>query len=183
MSESAIREYAQAKGFHPQTLERWLSWDAANRNALTGLALGLKISENHLRDLMDWLEEVALRDGASIKAILTSQSIDGIHTDPRLGRADKLKRIKEQVRRLRFPRLAQTEDAIRQNIQVLRLLPAIRLSVAPGLEGGRLQVEFSCATSEELANLSLRLSQASAKAEAGEIFRLLAGRQADENTK
>jgi len=51
------------------------------------------------------------------------------------------------------------------------------------LEGGRLQVEFSAATSEELANLSAQLNQAAAKAEAGEIFRLLAGRESDEMTK
>ena len=132
---------------------------------------------------MDWLEEVALRDGATIAAILASQSIDDIKTDPRLGRADKLKRIKDQVRRLRFPRLAQTEDAIRRNIQALKVLPAIRLSVVPGLEGGRLQVEFSAATREELAKLSSQLNQVAAKAEAAEIFRLLAGSQSDDKTK
>lgn len=183
MSETVIREHAQAKGFHPQTLERWLSWETSARDALLSLALDLKISENHLRDLMDWLEEAALRDGAAIGALLARQSIDDIKTDPRLGRADKLKRIKEQVRRLRFPRLAQIEDEIRQNIQALKLQPAIRLSVVPGLEGGRLQVEFSAATSEELAKLSAQLHQAAAKAEAGEIFRLLAGRESHEMTK
>ena len=33
MSETVIREHAQAKGFHPQTLERWLSWETSARDA------------------------------------------------------------------------------------------------------------------------------------------------------
>ena len=97
---------------------------------LLSLALDLKISENHLRDLMDWLEEAALRDGAAIGALLARQSIDDIKTDPRLGRADKLKRIKEQVRRLRFPRLAQTEDEIRAEY------PSVKASARDSPERG-----------------------------------------------
>src|SRR5512147_1365767 len=112
MSETEIRRYGNAKGFHPQTLKRWLGWDQTARDSLFRLAAGLKIGENHLRDLMDWLEEIALRDHSTIEAILVSKRITDIESDPRLGRADKLKRIKEEVRRLRLPRLAQLEDSI-----------------------------------------------------------------------
>jgi hypothetical protein len=31
--------------------------------------MGLKVGENHLRDLMDWLEEIALRDQATVGEI------------------------------------------------------------------------------------------------------------------
>ena len=174
MSEAEIRAYATSKGFHPQTLERWLSWRAADAAALARLAFALKISENHLRDLMDWLEEVALRDGVQIHAVLTSKAINDIETDPRLGRADRLKRIKEQVRRLRFPRLAETEDAIRAKIQELKLHPEIRLTIAPGLEGGQVRVEFVAASQDELRRLAMKLSEATEKASMPEIFALLA---------
>ena len=175
MAETEIRAYAASKGFHPQTVERWLSWDAADGGALERLALPLKISENHLRDLMDWLEEVALRDSVSIQAVLSTKAVDNIATDPRLGRADKLKRIKEHIRRLRYPRLAETEDAIRVKIQELKLHPEIRLSVAPGLEGGNLRVEFAAANYDELKRLAEKLHQAAEKKLPAEIFDLLAG--------
>lgn len=176
-----IREYALAKGFHAQTLERWLSWAAPDRDALASFVFELKISENHLRDLMDWLEEVASRDRTPIAAILAHQTIESIATDPRLGRADKFKRIKEQVRRLRFPRLARIEDEIRDKIQALKLPPAIRLSVPAGLEGGRLEMEFSAASGEEFARLSAQLNEAAAKEETRAIFDLLAGSDCEEN--
>jgi hypothetical protein len=177
MAETEIRAYATSKGFHPQTLERWLSWNAADGGALERLAFALKISENHLRDLMDWLEEVALRDGVSVQAVLNAKIVDDIATDPRLGRADKLKRIKEHVRRLRFPRLAETEDSIRAKIRELKLAPEIRLNVAPGLEGGNLHVEFSADNYDEFKHLAEKLKQAAEKSTPVEIFALLAGQK------
>lgn len=128
-----------------------------------------------MRDLMDWLEEIALRDRLTIEAILATQPISEIESNPRLGRADKVKRIKEAVRRLRFPRLAQTEESIRARIQELKLHPGIRLTAPPGLEGGRLRVELSASTSEELKGLTDKLAAATNTNTVKEIFALLAG--------
>jgi hypothetical protein len=177
MSETEIRNYTIAKGFHRRTLERWLSWEPADRDALAELAKNLKIGENHLRDLIDWLEEIGLRDRLRIHDILCSKAIVDVETDPRLGRADKLKRIKEQVRRLRFPRLAETEDAIRNEIRALKLAPEIRLSVPSGLEEGSLQVEFKATSHDGLKRMMAQLNDAVEKDSVREIFELLAGRR------
>jgi hypothetical protein len=181
MSETEIRNYTITRGFHPRTLERWLSWEPADRDALAKLAQNLKIGENHLRELMDWLEEIGLRDRLRIRDILCSRAIAKIETDPRLGRADKLKRIKEQVRRLRFPRLAATEDTIRRAIQALKLAPEIRLSVPSGLEEGRLQVEFKATSCDELKRMVAQLNDAAAKDSVRDIFDLLSGRPTTRN--
>ncbi len=157
-------------------MERWLRWQATDRDALGALAVSLKIGENHLRDMMDWLEEIALRDRIPIAQVLASKAIDDWRTDPRLGRADKLKRIKEQLRRKRFPRLAQTEEEIEIRIRALKLHPEIRLSVPPGLEGGRLHVEFSAVSVAHLKGLVSKLGEAAASSLGAEIFQYLAGK-------
>jgi hypothetical protein len=175
MAQEQLQLYAKARGFHPKTVARLLSWEAPARAALGRLVVGLKINENHLRDLMDWLEETALRDGCGVEAILADEVIEKIETDPRLGRADKLKRIKDQVRRRRFPRLAQVEDALRACIAELKLPPEIVLSAPPGLEGGRLRVELGASSREELQRLATVLADAAAKDAAREIFALLTG--------
>lgn len=180
--QDQVREYAKARGFHPRTLERWLGWEPPASVALCRLAMALKIGENHLRDLMDWLEEIALRDGRAIDTILTDRVIADIQTDPRLGRADKLKRIKEEVRRQRFPRLAQTEDALRARIAALKLPPEITLSAPIGLEGGRLRVEFSASSQQELKKLAAKLADAADQEAVREAFALLAGTAADTKT-
>ena len=183
MSEIEIRQYAKGKGFHPQTLERWLRWDQFARDTLFRLAVGLKLGENHLRDLMDWLEEIALRDRSTIGEILVSKPITDIESDPRLGRADRLKRVKEELRRLRFPRLAQLEGSIRARIQELKLHPEIRLTVPLGLEGGRLRVELSASTLEDLKRQTGKLAEAADTNTVREIFALLAGEAVESRPK
>ncbi|MGE5302111.1 MAG: hypothetical protein ACM3TN_02210 [Alphaproteobacteria bacterium] len=180
MSEAQIRDYAAGKNFHPQTVERWLAWREQDREDLFRLAYGLKLSENHLRDFLDWLEEIALRDQRGIGEILSGHDIVYIQTDPRLGRADKLKRIKEQIRRLRFPRLAATEDALRTRIQELKLHPEIRLSVSAGLEGGKLHVEFNASSPDGLRRLAAKLVAAADQQLVREIFALLTGKTAED---
>ena len=157
-------------------MARWLAWEQPDRDALYRLAFALKIGENHLRDLVDWLEEISLRDGLQVRQILGNGSIAALESDPRLGRADKLKRIKDQIRRWRFPRLAQTEDSIRARVQELKLQPEIRLTVPPGLEGGRLRVEFDASSQDELRRLIAKLADVTGKEAVREIFGLLAGR-------
>jgi ParB family chromosome partitioning protein len=175
MMQEQILEHAKARGFHPQTLARLLGWDPKASAALGLIVVALKIGENHLRDLMDWLEEIALRDNCGIEVILADKAIAEINSDPRLGRADKLKRFKDLIRRRRFPRLAQTEDMLRARIAELKLQPDIILSVPVGLEGGCLQVEFSASSQEELQQLAARLVAAAGKDATREAFTLLAG--------
>jgi hypothetical protein len=175
MPDEEIRQYAQEKRFHPSILERWLSWSEADKDALLGLALAIKAGENHVRDLIDWLEEISLRDRVAIREILASQLISAVETDPRLGRADKLKRVKDQIRRLRFPRLSATEDRIRGRIRDLSLKPPINLTVPAGLEGGRLHVEFHVSNRREMELMISQLAKAAENPAMAEIFALLAG--------
>jgi hypothetical protein len=179
MAENAIRDYAKTRGLHQRTLDRWLGWQPADQDALEEIAVGLKVSENHLRDMMDWLEEISLRDDSNIAAILKCPAIYSIKTDPRLGRADKLKRIKEQLRRWRFPRLAAIEESIRVSIQALRLPSYIDLSVPPGLEGGRVHVTFNAGSQREFEKVTDRLSAVASSGSIAEIFALLSGGAAE----
>ena len=175
MTEHTIREYAQTKGFHPQVLQRWLDWNPKDGAALLDLALSLKAGENHLRDLMDWAEEIALRDGIGICEIFANKAITDLRTDPRLGRADRLRRIKDQVRRMRFPRLSQIEDSIRSKIRQLKLPPSVTLSAPSGLEGGELQIEFAAGSPAEFKSILEKLGAAAESKTLAEIYLLLNG--------
>jgi hypothetical protein len=125
--------------------------------------------------MMDWLEEIALRDRSVIRDILASGGSTEIASDPRLSPADRVKRIKEQIRRLRFPRLSQIEDRLHARIRELKLQPQISLSVPPGLEGGRLRFEFHVANLPELQRLIAKLAEAAQNPATSEIFSLLNG--------
>ncbi len=163
-------QYGKDKGFRQPTLERWLRLKEPDQQALLGLAQELKIGENHFRDFLDWLEEISLRDRATIRAILRLESITQIFSDPRLGRSDKVKRIKEEVRRLRFPRLSRIEEEVQNRIREMKLRSEIRITVPPGLEGGTLTVQLKASRYEDLKAWVKELSEALKKKEMKEIF-------------
>ncbi|MBI2361223.1 MAG: hypothetical protein HYV04_20345 [Deltaproteobacteria bacterium] len=175
MSDERILEYGREKGFHAQTLERWLSMAEPDREAIADLAQALKPSENHLRDFLDWLDEISLRDGVSPGKVLLSEPLVRIFSDPRLSRSDKLKRIKEEVRRLRFPRLSRIEDAFRGAVHEMGLSPQIQVAVPPGLEGGTVTVRLKSASYEELKRLVGELGRALETDSARRLFELLRG--------
>jgi hypothetical protein len=178
MIDQQILAYSQAKGFHSRTLERWLKLTPVDREALLNLARGLKMGENHFRDFLDWMEEIALRDGVSLCEILKGDSLLRISSDPRLSRNDKLKHMKEELRRLRFPRLARIEEEIRRRVHELKLSAQIQITVAPGLEGGGLTVQMKAGSYEELARLAKELGALPERKAMREIFDLLEGRPA-----
>jgi hypothetical protein len=177
MSREAILQYCAEKGFRQQTTESWLELPEAAGEALLGLARELRIGENHFRDVLDWLEEIALRDGIDVEAALGGE-VAGVLDDPRLGRNDKLKRVKEGLRRLRYPRLAQAEEEIQRRIRELKLGPRIQISAPLGLEGGALTVQLTASSQEELARLARDLNEAVEKKGVSEIFQLLGGKGA-----
>lgn len=175
MTDQRIFAYARAKGFRKQTLDRWLNLSDPDRQAVLELAEELKIGENQFRDFLDWLEEISLREGVGFGAILKADSLAVISSDARLGRNDKVKQMKEELRRLRFPRLARVEDEIRKRIDEMGLSPRIELSFPPGLEGGEVAVRLKAASHETLQKLVRELQEALEKRAMREIFILLGG--------
>jgi hypothetical protein len=176
MPREAILQYCAEKGFRKQTAESWLDLPEADGEALLELAEALQVGENHFRDVLDWLEEIALRDGTDFRAVLRGEAVAKVFDDPRQGRNDKLKRVKEELRRLRYPRLAETEEEIRNRIRELKLGPRIQMTAPLNLEGGALTVQLRAASQEELTRLTRELSEAAEKKSVGEIFQLLGGK-------
>ena len=170
-----VVDYAKNKGFHRQTLDRWLGLGESDRQALLKLTDELKLGENHFRDFLEWLEEISLRDRQGFGEILTRSEFSDALTDPRLGRSDQLKRVKEALRRLRFPRLAKIEEEVQKKIRELKLKSQVVLSVPPGLEGGTLSIQLTASSHGELKELVEQVEQVVERDEMREIFSLLKG--------
>lgn len=176
--DEAIVQYGREKNFHPHTLERWVGLPEEDRAAVWEVVSQLKMGENHLRDLLDWLEEVALRDRASPRQILKQERLGKILSDPRLGRNDKLKRFKEELHRIRFPKLSRIEIEIQKRIRAMKLGPRIQIAVPPGLGEGVVTVRLRAARYEELRTLLSELARAAEGEPLKEIFDLLQGKDA-----
>ncbi len=171
-----IAGYGRERGIHALAVERWLALDEADRRALLVLARGLRLGGNHFNDFLDWCVEISLRDGCSIAAVVDRKELAPTLSDRRLGRNEKLKHAKEALRRLRYPRLTRVEDEIRSRLRSLKLDPRIRITVAPGLEGG-LKVELRAGAAESLARLAREVEALAGNDTAREVFALLDGKE------
>lgn len=179
MASDRIIAYGNARRFREETLARWLQLSDADQEALFDLTQALQLGENHFRDFLEWLEEISLRDGVSLGELLRGERFSRVLTDPRLSRNDKLNGLKEEVRRLRFPRLSQIENDIRKKIGELKLAPRIQVNVPPALEGGALTIQMRATSYEQLKQLLAELERALERDAAREVFALLAGRVED----
>ena len=171
-----ITNYGRERGIHAQDVQRWLELGEADQRALLQLVRNLRLGGNHFNDFLDWCVEISLRDGCSIASVIDGDELAPTLSDSRMGRNDRLKHAKEALRRLRYPRLTRIEDEVRRRLRSLKLDPRIRITVAPGLEGG-LKVELQAGGVDALARLAREVESLAEDDTAREVFALMEGKE------
>ena len=174
MSESAVRDYAAGRHFSPATVERWLAYDEAGRDALLALAERLRVGENQFRDVLDMAEDVAARAGSSIAMVLGGPEVSAALSAD-LGRNEAIKALKSALRRLRFPQLSAAEGRLQSLIGRLGLPAGATLELPQNLEGQELRVSLRGRSAAELRARAEGLAAALGRSEIDEIFAVLEG--------
>jgi hypothetical protein len=156
--EAQLAAYAQRKHLSPATSDRWQAWQVGDRAALLTCAEELQLGENQLKDFLDWLEEIALRDETAIQAVLGQREIRTALTT-RGSRNDKLKAVKTALRKMRYPRLTQLEASARAAVKALDLGRSVQILFPPAFEGDEITVTFHARNTQELQERLSRLQQ------------------------
>ena len=144
-----VAAYAREKRFSAATLARWQAWPAEGRGALLSLVLDLRCGENHVKDLLDWLTDIARRDACGVAEVLAQPAIRAARAGA-ASRNDRLKAVKTALRRLRFPRLARLEDQVHQAVRALDLGRNVQVSFSPNFEGDELTISLTARSADEL---------------------------------
>ncbi len=149
---------------------RTATWTDAERGVLAAIVAALRPSPHHLGDVLDWLEDVAARDGVRPASVLDAPALRAAFASS--GSApDRWKRWKEALRRLRYPRLAAREHAFAAAVRALDLPHAVTIAPPAAFEGGVVTLAIRAATLEELATSLDGLARAR---ESGALARLFA---------
>jgi hypothetical protein len=167
-----IDTYAQEKRLHPQTVRRWHRWEERDQEALWRLTQELQVGENHLRDLIDWLEEISLRDGEMPAEVLARQEIQRVLAR-NLSRNDKLKEVKVELRKLRYPRLSRLEEQLKENAKKMDLGRRVQVIFPPLLAGDEIRVEIRARNTVELKESLDRLLERTEEGWVDRLFSLL----------
>jgi hypothetical protein len=151
---------------------RTAGWSADGRAALAAIVERLRPSAHHLGDILDWLDDIAAREGAAPEAPLGDAELRAIAAGG--GSApERLKRWKERLRRLRYPRLAARETAVAEQVRALACGPTMTVTPPPALEGGVVTITIRARSAHELGDAVETLRQRLARGDVARLFALL----------
>jgi hypothetical protein len=174
VSEAAVRTYAAERRLDTATLTRWLRHAPADRDALLQLAQGLRLGANHLRDVLDQLDDLTARDGVPLHELLARPPLADVVAAGH-GRNEAIHALKGALRRLRYPQLSAVEGRLLTLVKQLRLPAAIRVAFPENLEGDHLSLSIEARSAAELRQRLAQAAAACERAEVEEMFRLLGG--------
>jgi hypothetical protein len=137
-----IRQWADTRRLPHTHLARWLALDQQDSAALLALADHLRLRTGQLISALEMLEEIAVRDRATVAAVLARGEIrrilDGTGSAPGRARA-----LLDQLRAIRFPRLKRTADRLAAEIAALGLPRGITVVLPHDLGSDELRIEIS----------------------------------------
>lgn len=168
----AIRRFTAERHFRSATVERWLALSADDARALLDLGESLRLGENQLRDLWDWAVEIAGRERVTLAAVLAAPALQAaLHRKE--GRNDRLRHLKAELRRMRFPQLIASEERMEALVGRMNLPRNVRITLPPFLEGDSLRLEVELCSTDDLRRAARFLLQAADSAACAELFALL----------
>jgi hypothetical protein len=167
-----VRAFAKSRRFSRPTEDRWLRLASGDRETLLRLAERLRLGENQFRDVLDWCEEIAIRDHCSIGQVLDCGPV--AQTLARgLGRNDMIAALKTTLRSLRFPQLVAAETRAAELVRSLRLPRNVKLHLPDNLEGDEVRVEMTASSTGAMRETAAALERALSSPALDQIFRVL----------
>jgi hypothetical protein len=137
-----IRAWADTRRLPQSHLARWLALGQDDSAALLALADQLRLRTGQLITALEMLEEIAVRDRATVAAVLARREIrrilEGAGSAPGRARA-----LLDQLRAIRFPRLKRAADRLAAEIAALGLPRGVAVLLPRDLGSDELRIEIS----------------------------------------
>ncbi len=161
-----------ARRWSGETLARLDRLEPASRAALEAIVQPLRLSDNHLRGVLDLVEDTAARCSTSVAEVLGDAEVAALCERP-IARSEKIKALKARLRRLRYPQLSAALTRVDELRNALELPGRVRLEVPDNLEGDDVVVTLRASSADEMRAHSERLAAAMAGGEIESIFTIL----------
>lgn len=155
-------------------------WRADARRVFFEIVEALRPGANKLTELATWLEEIGLRDDKPLTSVMVDLRLRTMSQDASLEPPERLKVVRETVRRARFPTLASLTRRASELVAELQLEPYVAVTPPDGFEGDGFEARFNFSSPEELRRIGTLLEKASGHPAAEELRRLLAEGLAEE---
>lgn len=121
---------------------------------LTGLLHDLNLSLNRQRELLDWLEAIAIRENIPMGDLLKGKTLMQMREDPALDPGHKSNLIRQYFKKRRYPNITAFEQNYEQARKALKLPKGVQLSPPPHFEGQHFSIKVNFRSQDELRQLN-----------------------------
>lgn len=119
----------------------------------------LPMGLNKQREVLVLVQEIAARDGVPVQQILEAPLLKGVIEDPQLDGNLKSRHVRSHLKKMRFPRLVEVENAFNQCVAALELGGAIHIAPPSGFEGRTCTMTIRFDTLQDLKRAHRKISE------------------------
>ena len=127
-----------------------MTLDSGDRLKVNELFTVLRLSLNQQWEVIQWIVEIAGREGRSAKEILVDDEVMGIVNNSEMSNPIKSKTIVKILRKRRFPSVVKAETAFKKGVSRLSLPQGLKIIPPPFFEGKKYRLEIGFTQGEEL---------------------------------
>jgi len=163
-----------------QTIRHLQDMDQESRRSVFSWISNMKFNMNQQRQFIADLVDLSTQNRIPIGDLLGEKDLQAIRCDNHMNLKQKARRVLEQLRARRLPRLSRAEKGFRRTVNALRLPPGVRVSHPPYFEGNTYRLEVLFETGHTLRNKITLLSQLEGLENIGDPWQRNHGAPADD---
>ena len=134
-----------------------MTLDSGDRLKVNELFTALKLSFNQQWEVIQWIIEIASREGRSAKEFLEDDAVMDIVNNSEMSNPIKSKAIVKILRKMRFPSVVKAETAFKKGVSRLSLPQGLKIIPPLFFEGKKYRLEIGFTQGEELKEKVERL--------------------------
>ncbi len=134
-----------------------MTLDSGDRLKVNELFTGLKVSFNQQWEVIQWIVEIASREGRPPKEVLEDDALTEIMNNSKMSNPIKSKMIVNVLKKRRFPSLVKAESAFKKGVSSLSLPQGLKIIPPPFFEGKMYRLEIGFSQGDELKEKVERL--------------------------
>ena len=127
-----------------------MTLDSGDRLKVNESFTALKLSFNQQWEVIQWIVEIASREGRPPKEVLEDDTLTVVMNNSKMSNPIKSKTIVKILRKRRFPSVVKAETAFKRGVSRLSLPQGLKIVPPPSFEGKKYRLEIGFTQGEEL---------------------------------
>ena len=126
--EPSVQKYIEQYDLSLKQTDRFRGLSKETQNSLIQMARILGLRSVELGGLLDWIRDIAVREGIEVGSVLERDQVQSIVNDSGRTRIERLSRLKELLQQERYPLLNRWNEELERMCRQMSLPEEIRIS-------------------------------------------------------